>query len=76
MEHTITEVYDVVEEFDVSTFKWRTKSSMNEARCNFAIAAYQNMIYVFGGWRDMQNLDSAERLVEMMQQLGTDANEN
>ena len=62
-EDEIETVYSTVEEFDVTTNQWSTRSSMNEARTDFAIATHQGKIYVFGGWRDMQNIISCEKYV-------------
>ena len=56
-------VLSTVEEFDVTTKTWSTRKSMNEARVNFAMATHQKKIYVFGGWRDGNNLYSCERYV-------------
>ena len=54
-------VYASVEEYDVTTKRWRRRNDMNESRMNFGIATHQNMIYVFGGWRPSTNLSTCER---------------
>ena len=54
-------VHSSVEEYDLETKQWRKRSDMKEGRSSFGITTHQNMIYVFGGWRNMRDLNTCER---------------
>ena len=54
-------VTSTVELFDFKSTEWKEVKSMNEPRAYFAVAVYQEMIYVFGGRSENRILQSCER---------------
>ena len=64
MENSEREV-TLVESFNTTTNEW-TRKNMKEARSHFAVTTHQDMIYVFGGRRNAESLDTCERYVESL----------
>jgi len=47
-----------IEEFDVEKHTWRRLENMKQQRENFETFAHQNIVYVFGGNKNIKNLDT------------------
>ena len=54
-------VTSTVEMFDFNSTEWKEVKWMNEPRAYFAVAVYQELIYVFGGLSENRILHSCER---------------
>ncbi|EDO33438.1 predicted protein, partial [Nematostella vectensis] len=50
-----------VERFDHERTEWLMSKPMSEARASFAVAVYDNKLYVIGGYRRGRKLNSMER---------------